>query len=330
MGQPSPAITGSTFLRSPRATAADLSAGEVGVIGVGHELTKISRPGTAYGPRYIREATIMADWGGELYAAPELGNGFVDIVQETAYVYKREGIYDLGDVPLGPDLALNRQRIRSAIGDIAKQGAMPLILGGDHFLSHPCIEGVVDSDPGELAILSLDMHMDLALEVPEFGTHNGGTWLRRLIEEGTVDPKRVVLIGIEPRVFREEWEFVLRSGIQVIPAAEVAAKGVKATLGPALEKAMEGGAGLYTTLDIDAGARHQVPGTGNQTGVVGLTAVEMLQVCSHISTLPLRGVDIVEFSPPLDPSGETAGLCAAMCLSVLRPRLYEPTDYPTV
>src|SRR6478609_8433016 len=104
MGQPSPAITGETFLRSPRATADELGPGDVGVIGVGHELTKISRPGTAYGPRYIREATQMADWGGELYAAPELGNGFVDIVNHTAYRYRRQGIYDLGNVPLGPDL----------------------------------------------------------------------------------------------------------------------------------------------------------------------------------------------------------------------------------
>ena len=329
MGQPSPAITGSTFLRSPRAEASDLGPGDVGVIGIGHELTKISRPGTAYGPRYIREATIMADWGGELYAAPDLGNGFVDIVNKKGYRYKREGIYDLGDVPLGPDLQLNRERIRAAIAAIAKRGAMPMTLGGDHFLTHPVVEGVVDADPGKLAFLSVDMHMDLALQVPEFGTHNGGTYLRRLIEEGRLDPQRVVIAGVEPRVFREEWEFVMRSGIQVIPAAHIAEKGVKATVGPALEKALDGADGLYTTLDIDAGARHQVPGTGNQTGVIGLSAVELLQICSLVSTLPLKGVDIVEFSPPLDPSGETAGLCAAMLLSVLRPRLYEETDFPT-
>jgi agmatinase len=330
MGQPSPAITGDTFLRSPRATADELGPGDVGVIGVGHELTKISRPGTAYGPRYIREATIMADWGGELYAAPELGNGFVDIVQKKGFVYKREGIYDLGNVPLGPDLQINRDRIRAAIGAIAKSGAMPMVLGGDHFLTHPVVEGVVDADPGKLAFLSVDMHMDLALNVPEFGTHNGGTYLRRLIEEGQLDPKRVVIFGVEPRVFREEWEFVLRTGIQVIPAAEVAEKGVAATLGPALEKALHGADGLYTTLDIDAGARHQVPGTGNQTGVVGLSAIEMLQVCSLIAPLPLKGVDVVEFSPPLDPTGETAGLVASMLLTILRPRLYEETDYPEV
>lgn len=329
MGQPSPAVTGDTFLRSPRATAEQLSPGDVGVIGVGHELTKISRPGTAYGPRAIREASIMADWGGELYAAPELGNGFVDIVQRTAYRYARRGVYDLGDVPLGPDLSINRARIRAAIGAIAKAGAMPLTLGGDHFLTHPVVEGVVDGRPGTLAFLSVDMHMDLALEVPEFGTHNGGTYLRRLIVEGKLDPARVVIFGTEPRVFREEWEFVLANGITVIPAADVFERGVEATLAPALERALDGADGLYATLDIDAGARSLVPGTGNQTGAIGLTPTHLLQICTLISRLPLRGVDLTELSPPLDPSGSTAGLAAAMLLTVLRPRLYEPMEYPT-
>jgi len=73
MGQPSIAVTGETFLRAPRASAADLKPGDVGVLGVGHELTKISRPGVAYGPRAIRDATQMVDWGGELYAAEDLG-----------------------------------------------------------------------------------------------------------------------------------------------------------------------------------------------------------------------------------------------------------------
>lgn len=328
MGQPSPAITGSTFLRAPHGTAADLKPGDIGVIGVGHELTKISRPGTAYGPRAIREATIMADWGGELYAAPDLGNGFVDIVQRTAYRYKRPGIVDLGDVPLGPDLSINRERIRAAVGAIAKAGALPLTLGGDHFLTHPTVEGVVDADPGKLAFLSVDMHMDLALQVPEFGTHNGGTYLRRLIVEGKIDPARVVIFGTEPRVFREEWEFVLANGITVIPAAHVFEQGVEATLAPALARALDGADGLYATLDIDAGARSLVPGTGNQTGAIGLTPQHLLQICAHISGLPLRGVDLTELSPPLDPSGATAGLAAAMLLTVLRPRMYEAVEYP--
>jgi hypothetical protein len=40
-------------------------------------------------------------------------------------------------------------------------------------------------------------------------------------------------------------------------------------------------------------------------------------------------VDITELSPPLDPSGLTAGMCAVMLLSILRPKLYEEVDFPT-
>jgi arginase family enzyme len=330
MGQPSIAVTGETFLRAPRARAEDLKPGDVAILGIGHELTKISRPGVAYGPKAIRDATQMVAFGGEQYSAPEYGNGFVDIVRKRAYRYARKDIYDLGDVPVGPDLEINRERIRAALAAVAKQGALPMVLGGDHYLTHPAATGVADADPGKLAFLSLDMHMDLADDVPEFGRFNGGTYLRRLISEGTIDPTRVVIFGVEPRVFREEWEFVMANGIQVIPAEEVFAKGVKATLEPALEKALDGADGLYATLDIDAGARALVPGTGNQNGVVGLTPEQMIEVSSMLADKPLKGVDIVELSPPLDPSGLTAGMCAVMLLSILRPHLYEPMDFPTV
>ena len=140
----------------------------------------------------------------------------------------------------------------------------------------------------------------------------------------------MVIFGIERQVFREEWEFVLASnGIQVIPAHDVFEKGVEAMLAPALARALDGANGLYATLDIDVGARSVVPGTGNQTGVIGLSPEQMLTVAMLLADKPLKGVDVTELSPPLDPSGHTAGLAASMLLRVLRPRLYEQMDFPT-
>jgi agmatinase len=330
VGQPSPAVQGSTFLRAPHGTAADLKPGDIGVIGIGHELTKISRPGVAYGPNAIRAATYMTDWGGSLYAAPEYGNGFVDIVNQVAFEYRRDNVFDLGDVPLGPNLAINHERIREAVGAIAKAGAFPVVLGGDHYIALPSAAGVFDSNPGEMAVISMDMHMDLADHVPEFGTHNGGSWLRRLIDEGFVDPARVIVYGTENTVFREEWEYVMDNKIQVIPAATILEKGVAATLRPALDKALDGVNALYASMDIDVGARSLVPGTGNQNGVVGLTPHMMVQVCEELATRPLVGVDINELSPPLDPSGHTAGLCAVMLLRILRKHLYHAVPFPEV
>lgn len=329
MGQPAPTIIGDTFLRAPRATADDLSPGDIGVLGVGHELTKLSRPGVAYGPRAIRDATQMVAWMGERYSRDPEGTAYVDIVDERAYRFKRRGIYDLGDVPVGPDLDINRARIREAVGAIAKAGAMPMVLGGDHYLTHPATQGVADAKPGELAFLSLDMHMDVGDDVPEFGRFNGATYLRRLITEGTLDPRRVVIYGVEREVSRDDWEFVLANGIEVIPAVRVFEHGVESTLGPALERILGGADGLYATLDIDVGARSVVPGTGNQNGVIGLSPAEMLQVAGMLADKPLKGIDVTELSPPLDPAGHTAGLVASMLLAVLRPRLYEEMGFPT-
>jgi agmatinase len=329
MGQPAPTIIGDTFLRAPRATADELSPGDIGVLGVGHELTKLSRPGVAYGPRAIRDATQMVAWMGERYSRDPEGSTYVDIVDKRAYRFKRHGIYDLGDVPVGPDLDINRARIREAVGAIAKAGAMPMVLGGDHYLTHPATQGVADAEPGKLAFLSLDMHMDVGDDVPEFGRFNGATYLRRLITEGTLDPKRVVIYGVEREVSRDDWEFVLANGIEVIPAVTVFEHGVEATLAPALERILDGADGLYATLDIDVGARSVVPGTGNQNGVIGLSPAEMLQVAAMLAGKPLKGIDVTELSPPLDPAGHTAGLVASMLLAVLRPWLYEEMEFPT-
>jgi arginase family enzyme len=327
MGQPSIAVTGETFLRAPRALASELGPGDVGILGVGHELTKISRAGVAHGPRAIRDATQMVAWGGEA-AAENLGNGFVDIVRQRAYRYAKWGIYDLGDVPVGPNLDRNRERIRSAVAEIARSGAMPMILGGERYLSHPAVTGVADAEPGKLAFFSFDMHTDLADEIPEFGRYNGGTFLRRLIDEGTIDPARVVIFGAGSQVTREEWEFVTARGIQVISAQQIFRDGVAASLGPALERALDGADGLYAAIDIDVGARSLVPGTGDQTGVVGLSPGQMLEVASQLAEAPLKGVDITELSPPLDPCGHTAGLAATMLLTILERHLYEPADFP--
>jgi agmatinase len=328
VGQPSIAVTGETFLKAPRAKAGDLGPEDVGVIGIGHELTKISRPGVAYGPKAIRDATQMVAWSGavSMVDGPE---GLVDIVEKRAFRWDPRGIYDLGDVPVGPDLTVNRERIEKAVQDIADTGAMPMILGGDHYLTHPAATGVVKANPGKnLAFLSLDMHLDLADEFPEWGRFNGGTYLRRLIDEGSIEGSRVIVYGVEPTHFREQWEFVMDEGITVIPAQKVFERGVEATLRPALEKALDGADGMYATLDIDAGARSQVPGTGNQNGVIGLSAEQMVQTAAMLKDMPLKGVDVTELSPPLDPSGFTAGMVAVMMLSILEDRLYQPMDYP--
>lgn len=328
MGQPSPAVQGDTFLRAKRSSISEVGAGDTAVIGIPHELTKISRPGTSYGPRAIRQATLMTDFVADQYARPDLGRGLVDVDAERAYRYRPNGLHDVGDVVTGPDLDENRRRIEEPIREIAKVGALPVVLGGDHFISHPVYTGVASANDAPLALLSLDMHMDLADEAPEFGRYNGGTWLRRLIEEEKVDPKATVIFGVESLLIREEWEFAQSAGVTVITAQRVFREGVEETLRPALESALEGCDGLYVTLDIDAGARSLVPGTGNQGGAIGLTPQHLLEVSGMLDSMPLKGLDLSELSPPLDPSGATAGLAAGMLLSALHSRLFEEVDFP--
>jgi agmatinase len=323
MGQPSPALQGDTFLRAARAAIDDLKPGDIAVLGVPHELTKISRPGTSAGPHAIRQATLLTHYIAERYCATGPGEALMDVDAGRVYRYHGASVYDLGDLVMTPDLSVNSERITTAVQAIAAAGALPVVLGGDHFLSLPSATGAVHGSDATTALLSLDMHLDLGDRVPDFGTHNGGTWLRRLIEDRVVEPEHVLIYGIESLQILDEWQYASRSGIQVITAHEVWERGVNDTLRPALDRALAGCNGLYATLDIDAGARSTVPGTGNQGGVRGLSPSELLEVCQTVQGSPLVGVDLTELSPPLDLSGATAGLAASMLVTVLWTRLFE-------
>jgi arginase family enzyme len=308
-----------TFLDAPRATTEDLRPGSIAIIGLPHDATKISRRGAAEAPAEIRAATSMFHFAVTEMAAGEV----VDIDRQLAFRWAGAEMFDLGDLPLTDDVDSNLEAISDAIEAAAASGALLVVLGGDHFVTFPVVRGLSRATKNPPSYLHIDMHLDLADDVPGYGKYASGTPVRRLIEAGSLDPQRVAIVGVESFQHRNEWSYARETGIEVVSAAALRHEGVAATTKRLYDEHLSHNeSDIYVSLDIDVLARAYAPGTGNAVGASGLLPDELFELVQVIAQWPLRGLDLVEVSPRLDPTGRTAALGAALLIEALQPRLF--------
>jgi agmatinase len=322
-----PALDGSTFMKAPRATAAELRSGQIAVVGIPWEGTKVSRLGCRGGPRAIREATYVTGYLLESLA----GGGLVDM--ETGEVFipaKRHELVDLGDLGLfHADVHETIRVVREGIAAIVGSGALPVILGGDHFISYPAIMGVREGlarngRESRLGYIHIDAHMDLLDELPWFGKLSSGSQVRRLIDSGTQDPSQMLMIGVGGVLPKVEVDFALSSGIGLVRRHEVQSAGsITELVKRAVAERLSGCPAIYLTIDIDVNDRSFAPGTGAAGAAGGLLPVQFLEVLAALRSLPLVAIDIVEVAPNLDPSGRTASLAATALMTVLEDKLFD-------
>ena len=322
-----PALDGHTFMKAPRATAGELGSGDIAVLGLPWEGTKVSQLGCRFGPRAIREATYVTG-----YLLQSLhGGGLVDM--ETGVVLtpaKRHRLVDLGDLGLfHADVHATMNVIREGVASIVETGALPVILGGDHFISYPSIMGVRDGlrragRKDAVGYVHIDAHMDLLDELPWFGKLSSGSQVRRLIDSGTLDPATMLMIGIGGALPKVEVDFAMSSGIGLLRRHEVQrAESVTEAVKGAVAERVGGCEEVYLTIDIDVNDRTFAPGTGAAGAAGGLLPAQFLEVLTALRDLPLAGIDIVEVAPNLDPSGRTASLAATALMTVLEDKLFD-------
>ena len=225
---------------------------------------------------------------------------------------------DLGDVAPNPgDLMNTMARMEAFYSRVVSAGVRPLTGGGDHLCSLPILRAVGKARPdsGPVGLIQFDSHTDL--NDVYFGTsrYTHGTPFRRAVEEGLVDPKRYVIIGIRGTAYgREDWDFAASVGIRIIPIAEFHALGPEEVMAEAREIVGQGP--TYVTYDIDFVDPTFAPGTGTPE-VGGPSSWQALQVARGLRGLDVVGADLVEVSPPFDPSGGTAWLGASLMFEML-------------
>jgi guanidinobutyrase len=273
---------------------------DVALIGVPLDIGTSNRAGTRYGPRQIRtESVLVRPYGMATGAAP------FDSFQ----------IADTGDVALNTyDLMKSVDIIEAHYRGYLDQGVTPVSMGGDHTITLPILRAVARQH-GPVAVVHVDAHADVNDKM--FGeTIAHGTVFRRAIEEGLVDPAKMIQIGLRATGYSaEDFDWSREQGVRVVTAEECWYR----SLAPLMDEVREAigvDTPTYLSFDIDGLDPSVAPGTGTPEpgGLTGSQGLEIIRGCFGLN---LIGCDLVEVSPPYDPSGNTALLAANLLFEML-------------
>ncbi len=275
-----------TMMRLP--TQASAKGLDVCFVGVPIDIGTSNRPGTRLGPRQIRaESSMIRPYNMATRAAP------FDSLQ----------VADIGDVAINTfDLKKTVNIIETAFDEILSHDCKPLTLGGDHTLTLPILRAMAKKH-GPVAMIHVDAHADINEHM--FGEQIAhGTPFRRAVEEGLLQCDKVFQIGLRGSGYSaEDFDWPRDQGFAVVTAEECWYK----SLAPLMEqvRAKIGNHPVYLTYDIDSLDPAFAPGTGT-VEVGGLSTWQGLEIIRGCHGLNLIGGDLVEVSPPYDPSGNTA------------------------
>jgi len=286
-----------TFMRTP--LVRNPSKLDIALIGVPFDGGVENRPGQRHGPREIRNMSSLM-------------RTVHHVTRVSPYELCR--VADLGDVPItnALDLDASHANITEFYRKVHAAGAVPLSAGGDHSVSLPILRAIAADRP--VGMVHIDAHTDTCDEELSCRfTH--GTPFRRAVEEGLLDPKRTVQIGIRgAQDSAEAWNFSVESGMRVIFIEEFTRLGVEAVIAEARRVAGHGA--TYVSFDVDSLDPAFAPGTGTPE-VGGMTTIEAQALLRGLRGLDLIGGDVVEVSPPFDLSGNTALVGATMMYEIL-------------
>jgi agmatinase len=297
----------STFVGVPRRDIETIGDAQVVILGAPFDWGTTNRPGARFGPKAIREADYLDPNG----RRPHLDTG-IDPLEVL-------GVVDIGDVHVVPGyMEESIDRIRSVVSAVARSGAVPIVLGGDHTIAFPDAGGVADvHGHGEIALIHFDAHADTGES--HYGMlHGHGTPMRRLIESGAVPGHRFVQIGLrgywpDPAVV----EWMGAEGMRSFFMGEIVDRGLDAVVDDAVEHAADGAAGVFVSVDVDVVDPGAAPGTGTpEPG--GITPRELLDAVRRLGRdLPVVGADVVEVAPAYDSADITALLANRVVLELL-------------
>ncbi|WP_245637078.1 agmatinase [Azospirillum thiophilum] len=290
-----------SFMRLPYLGLDDAATAEVdiAIVGVPWDGGTTNRPGTRHGPRQLRDLSTM-----------------IRPVHPVSGVnpFSLRNVADLGDSPVNPaDVADALDRIAGFYGKLRSRGITPLSAGGDHLVSYPILKALGADAP--LAMIHFDAHTDLFDSYFGGFKYTHGTPFRRAIEDGYLDPRRVVQIGIRGTMYDgADVAWGLEQGVRIIRIEEVEDRGIDSVMAEA--RSIVGDHPTYLSFDIDAIDPAFAPGTGTPE-IGGLTTREAQRMVRLLSGLNLVGADLVEVSPPFDPSGGTAWVGISMMFELL-------------
>nr|XP_020441231.1 agmatinase, mitochondrial [Monopterus albus] len=247
-------------------------------VGVPIDTGTSNRPGARFGPRQIRgESAMLRACNSATKAAP----------------YESLMVADIGDVNVNVfDLKDTCRRIRETYRKIMSAGCIPLTMGGDHTITYPILQAVGEKH-GPVGLIHVDAHADTSDMI--LGEKIGhGTPFKRCVDEGLLDCKRVVQIGLRgPGYSADPFEWSRAQGFRVVQAYECWFKSLAPLM--AEVRAQMGSGPVYLSFDIDGLDPAYAPGTGTPE-IAGLTP----------SQVNPAGLNPSHLSPDFSLTGNTA------------------------
>jgi agmatinase len=282
-------FSGTVYTQDP----AELAGFDVAIVGAPMDDLVSDRPGARLAPRAIRSASCPP--------GPHLEAG-VD-----AFTALR--VVDFGDAPVIPaDPVVSHAAIESTVGQALAAGALPFTLGGDHSITEPCVRACA-AVHGPVGCIHFDTHTDTGAEV--FGVAvSHGTFMKRLIDAGQIDPARYAQIGLRG-YWPGETEFAWQAerGVTSLFMHDVRDLGIREVVARAIAAVGHGPA--YLTVDVDVLDPAFLGGGTGTPEPGGMTAVDLLLAVRTVaSELELVGADVVEVIPTAVGSADPSALVA--------------------
>jgi agmatinase len=285
-----------TFLRLP--VHDDPADVDVLIVGAPFDGGTSFRPGARFGPRGVRMASALTrgfhpDPGLDLFDHLRCADGG-----------------DVATVPLSLEQSL--LRIEARLEQIARAGAVPAMVGGDHTVSLAALRALAKVH-GPLGLVHFDAHSDTYGPAWGFDVHHG-TIFRNALEEGLLRPHDVIQIGIRgPLTEAHDLALAQRYGFEIVLIDDIKTdlKSVRQRISAFSQRGK-----VYVSFDMDCIDPAYAPGTGTPVPG-GLTSYEALALARSVAGLSIVGLDVVEISPDHDPGGHTSLLAATILAQLL-------------
>lgn len=290
-----------TFMRLPHIDMdhPDFADVQIAMFGVPWDGGTTNRPGPRHGPRQLRDLSTMI-------RAMNAATGVKP--------FELVRCADIGDSPINPaDLNDALKRVTDFASKVVDHKKVTMAAGGDHLISLPLLRA--HGRNGPVGMVHFDAHTDLFKSYFGGYQYTHGTPFRRAIEEGVLDPKRTIQIGIRGTAYdSEDMDFGRSVGVTIIQIEEYVDRGWRDVMAQARE--IIGDQPTYVSFDIDVLDPAFAPGTGTPEigGIDPLSAQRMIRA---LDGAHLIGADLVEVSPPFDESGGTAWVGANMIFELL-------------
>jgi len=288
-----------TFMRLPHIPLEEAQNIDIGLVGVPWDGGTTNRPGPRHAPRQMRDQSSM-----------------VRRMHQTFHInpYELANCADLGDCPVNPaNVDDGLKRVETYFKALVGKGIRPLSAGGDHLCSLPILRAVGEKRP--VGMIHFDAHTDLYDGYFGGFRYTHGTPFRRAIEDGVLDPKRMVQIGLRGSMYDlDDFEYGEKMGVRLVRIEEAMEKGPAKIMEEA--RRIVGDEPIYVSFDIDMLDPVYAPGTGTPE-VGGFTTFQAQQMLRGLRGLNIMGADVVEVSPPFDPSGLTAYAGVMMMFELL-------------